>query len=379
MESEIEKISPFWLITAFIFIPVGVYQLLNLLSPFVNNLTAMTISEIYVYPIKSLRGVKLTEAVGTKYGFKHDRTFMLLEVTPTGHKNMAVSRYPAMTQFLTEITGHNTTSGTITITYRAYGDAQKAKTLTIPLTPNTEKLPPFDVKLHESKVTALKMPDEHNAWFSSCFGFDVVLVYLGANKRAVLFQDMQPRDPTPLSLFIHKYIPLASPYLTRLTGGPPQTAQHSITFADCAPYLITSQTSLADISSRLPPGSEMQMSKFRPNIVLSGAFEPYEEDYWGSIRINHAVEMVMAHNCPRCQSINIDYETGKQGTGPEGQVLKRMQHDRRIDAGSKWSPVFGRYGFWDARGRDVVVRVGYRVNVTKVNPRLTVWSWDNVE
>lgn len=44
-----------------------------MLSLSTQNQALTYIPKIYVYPIKSLRGVKLNEAVGTKYGFKHDR------------------------------------------------------------------------------------------------------------------------------------------------------------------------------------------------------------------------------------------------------------------------------------------------------------------
>jgi hypothetical protein len=82
----------------------------------------------------------------------------------------------------------------------------------------------------------------------------------------------------------------------------------------------------------------------------------------------------MAHNCVRCASINIDYDTGKPGTGAQGEILKRLQKDRRIDIGAKWSPVFGRYSFWGVGAKDRVVKVGDQVNVSKVNEGLTIWS-----
>lgn len=82
----------------------------------------------------------------------------------------------------------------------------------------------------------------------------------------------------------------------------------------------------------------------------------------------------MAHNCVRCASINIDYDTGKPGTGAQGEILKRLQKDRRIDIGAKWSPVFGRYSFWGVGAKDKVVKVGDQVNVSKVNEGLTIWS-----
>lgn len=281
---------------------------------------------------------------------------------------MAVSRYPEMTQFLQEID-----NDTIIVNYRAFGNAEKIKTLKIPLVPDSEKLEPFDVNLHNSPTAAFRMPEKYNAWFSECFGYEVVLVYLGDNKRAVLFENMQPLEPDPLTRFLKKYVPFAGSYVEKMMGLH-QNEQWKISFADCAPYLITSHTSLEDVSSRLPEGEEMDMTKFRPNIVIKGAFEAYQEDYWGKIKINNNAEIIMAHNCVRCKSINIDYETGKQGTGPSGEVLKKLQSDRRIDIGAKWSPVFGRYSFWDPKYKSQTVRVGDRVNVTKVNEGLTVWS-----
>jgi uncharacterized protein YcbX len=341
--------------------------------------------KIYVYPIKSLRAVKVKEALGTRYGFKHDRTklylyciiqkltstgtFILLRMTPKGPEPMAVSKQPEMTQFFQEIEGYNDTDGSLRITFRAFGNTSAEKSLTIPLTPDVAKLEPYEVTLHNSPTPAFRMPTKYNDWFTSCFGYEVMLVYLGTNTRPVLFEDMQPVEPDPLTRFLRDKLPFTKGYVERIMGLR-QTQQWRISFADCAPYLIASQTSLEDVSSRLPPGTEMDMEKFRPNIVVSGAFEAYQEDYWGKLKINNKTEIIMAHNCVRCSSINIDYNTGKPGIGPEGQVLKKLQHDRRIDIGAKWSPVFGRYSFWGVQDGDV----GDRVNVSKVNDGLTIWS-----
>lgn len=375
---EIDKVSPVYLLIALIVVPFGVYFLLSFLSPLVHRITAMRISEIYIYPIKSLRAVKVNEALGTKYGFKHDRMFMLFNKTDSGYKNMAVSRFPEMTQFLQEIDGYNDKDGIVRVTYRAFGDTQKASSVTVPLNPDTEKLEPFEVDLHGSKTAAFKMPQQYSDWFSSCFGYEVLLVYLGDNKRPVLFEDMQPLEPDPLTKMLRKYVPFAGTWLDSLMGLRQQD-QWRISFNDCAPYLICSQTSLENVSSRLPDGVEMDITKFRPNIVIKGAFEAFQEDYWGKLKINNKTEIIMAHNCVRCASINIDYETGKPGKGPTGEVLKKLQHDRRIDIGSKYSPVFGRYSFWDMKAGDEVVKVGDRVNVSKVNEGLTIWSWPNLQ
>jgi hypothetical protein len=50
MEEEhkfnIEKVSPIWLVTALCVVPFVLYQLLNVLSPLINRLTAMKISAV---------------------------------------------------------------------------------------------------------------------------------------------------------------------------------------------------------------------------------------------------------------------------------------------------------------------------------------------
>lgn len=319
-------------------------------------------AKIYLYPIKSLRPTQLTSALATKYGFEHDRTFMLLQATPDGYKNMAVSRYPEMTQFLTSIDFDGTGNGTITVTFRAFGNEANVKTLTIPLVPKTAKLEPFEVNMHSSPALAFKMPAEYSDWFSSCFGYEVLFVYLGDNRRDVLFQDLIPGKNLSWISSAAKVIPLLT-----------SPATHRITFADCAPYLIISKTSLADVTLRLPKGEEMDVTKFRPNIVIEGAEEPWEEDFWRKIKIGDA-EIIMAHNCVRCKSINIDYETGKPGTGESGEVLKKLQKDRRVDAGAKWSPVFGRYSFWNPKSTPQTFNVGDKVRVMELSKQRTIWS-----
>ncbi|KAF1916141.1 hypothetical protein BDU57DRAFT_516058 [Ampelomyces quisqualis] len=371
---EIEKVHPMYLITALCVVPFGVYFLLNFLSPLIHRLTAMTISEIYVYPIKSLRGVKVKEALGTAHGFKHDRTFMLLRITPEGPVPMAVSKQPEMTQFLQEIHGYNDADGSLRVTFRAFGNAEAEKSLTIPLTPDPSSLEATEITLHSSATRALQMPQSYNDWFTSCFGYAVQLIYIGAHTRAVLFDDMQPREPSPLTRFLRAPLPFTTRSIASAIGLRPTSPQR-IAFADCAPFLVVSQTSVDDVSSRLPAGHAMDVTKFRPNIVVQGALDAYQEDYWGVLSINNSLDVVLAHNCVRCASVNVDYETGRPGKGELGDVLKKLQEDRRIDVGARWSPVFGRYSFWGVGRGDEVVRVGDRVNVKKVNDGLSIFSW----
>ncbi|KAF2656054.1 MOSC-domain-containing protein [Lophiostoma macrostomum CBS 122681] len=278
---------------------------------------------------------------------------MLLQKTAEGYKNMAVSKYPEMTQFLTNILPpdqDSPTSGSIEVE------------------PDTTKLEPLKIDMHGSPTDAFQMPAEYSTWFSECFGYEVVLAYLGNNLRDVLFEDMNTKTAKSAFSRLLASLPVLGTY---------STSDYKITFADCSPYLITSKTSLADVSARLPDGEEMDMTKFRPNIVVTGAKDAYEEDYWGSLDINGA-KVTLAHNCVRCSSLNVDYNTGKPGTGESGQVLKKLQKDRRVDPGHKWSPVFGRYSFWNSRQGPKTLSVGDEVKVTKVNIQRTKWNWPGI-
>ncbi|KAF2007687.1 hypothetical protein P154DRAFT_516507 [Amniculicola lignicola CBS 123094] len=279
---------------------------------------------------------------------------------------MAVSAFPGMTRFFPSIVlpeDGGSGSGSIVIDFKPAGREDLSKSLTIPLLPKTDGLEVLQYAMHDSSTSAFKMPEEYNSWFSSCFGYDVVLAYLGKNLRDVLFEDLKPQK--------------SGSWLSSLSSMVPSwTASESpkITFADCAPFLVVSKTSLGDVSSRLPEGQEMDITKFRPNIVIEGAESAWEEDFWGKIDVN-GIEFALLHNCVRCKSINIDYSTGQPGTGESGAVLKKMQKDRRVDTGAKWSPVFGRYTFWASKEQARTLRVGDEVSVTQTNAERTTWTW----
>jgi hypothetical protein len=57
-------------------------------------------------------------------------------------------------------------------------------------------------------------------------------------------------------------------------------------------------------------------------------------------------------------------------------VLKTLMKERRVDKGSKWSPIFGRYGFLDGDDQGGEVRVGDDVRVTRRLEERTTWDWD---
>ncbi|GIJ88462.1 hypothetical protein Asppvi_007386 [Aspergillus pseudoviridinutans] len=395
----------------------------------------MHISQLYTYPIKSLRGVPLSEATLTRTGFQYDRRFMLLKVIPGQNgaytlKNMHVPHFPEMALFTTDIIyadKEKDVPGRIIVTYHPPADSHlndnSTKTLEIPLQPEIRGLRQLSIEMHQSPTTGYDMGDPYNEWFSERFGYGVVLAYLGPHSRRVLGSFAPGKSPAhavdkPV-VSTRSLVGLA--VLTLLlngvrvsagasTSGPMQSAteemlrhwpgvaatvvagllswvlmrclstakeDESITFADTAPYLLTSETSLDELSARFAGDECMDMTKFRPNIVVSGAATAFEEDFWAELRVGRgasAARLLLTANCVRCQSINVDYATGKMGTGETGSALKKLMKDRRVDKGAKYSPVFGRYVFLDPQADKVMIRVGDEVDVLRTMKERTIYG-----
>ncbi|KAJ5368828.1 uncharacterized protein N7496_008588 [Penicillium cataractarum] len=421
-----------------------------------ESVTNQTSSQLYIYPIKSLRPTKVTSGELTNLGFRYDRRFMLLKVVPGENggpqalENMHIPEYPEMGLFQTAIeeakTGGDT--GKVVVTYNPpldsdgrEGDAfelgdqresqiesQGSKCLEIPLEPETKNLKAFTVMMHQSPTTGYDMGSRYNDWFSACFGYPVVLAYLGGNTRSVLGtlapakrnkeswwsiwkqELVLPGNGHGNKILDRWLVPFSLGYLvlnavswchTRIEDGKMPASTIGVTvlalgllwsavnifvtrrhearigFADCAPFLVISQTSVENVSGRLAGEEEVDLTKFRPNIVISGAETAFEEDFWAELEVGNSptsstVRLLLTGNCVRCQSLNVDFSTGKMGIGESGSVLKKLMKDRRVDKGAKFSPVFGRYSFLGREGAGEVVKVGDGVRVSRRSEEHTV-------
>jgi uncharacterized protein YcbX len=320
--------------------------------------------KLWVYPIKALRGCQIQTATLTREGFTHDRKFMLLRDLGKEFQNITITKYPSVCLFHTSIQGK-----TVTVSYRPPGGIEdEVKRLEIPLEPHLQRLKKIPVNMHFSPTTAFDMGQQYNEWFSDIFGVKVVLVYWGGNPRKVLGN--LPERTTNVS---SKPLSLISNILGRIPiiGSILYSNDWVIAFNDCAPFLVITEESTADVTKRLPDGVEMDITKFRSNIVLKKSSSAFEEDFWAELLFGEDTTMILTGNCGRCTSLNIDYHTGKSGTGRDGQVLKLLSKDRRVDQGVKYSPIFGRYGFVSTRCEGSVLAVGDEVVVSKRNQERT--------
>jgi uncharacterized protein YcbX len=317
-------------------------------------------------------------------------------------KNMHVPDFPEMTLFMTELvlpSSSNDNDGKVIVRYKPPIDPEAAKmgtnckesrTIEIPLEPDVSGLDTMEIVMHKSPTTAYNMGNKYNDWFTECFGFEVIFAYIGQNRRKVL-GSMSPSAQNSLRKTTTTTTNgKASGWLSSITSSIPsigffggaqnkENEDRVLTFSDAASYMVASETSLQNVSDRLPEGEDMDMSKFRPNIVVSGAATAWEEDFWGELSFQardeqEPVQLILTSNCLRCVSVNIDYATGKPGKGESGQILKKLNNDRRVDAGSKWSPVFGRYGFLKDPSVSAKIHVGDKVEVSKRLPERTTFG-----
>lgn len=291
---------------------------------------------------------------------------MLLKVHDDGHlEPIEIVKFPSCALFDQEIVGDK-----LLVRYNIPEEPlfpptpEQKTTLEIPLEPDTSGLERVEVNLYDSTCMGYRMLEHYSSWFSACLGFESILVYVGDGRRPVL-GTMSPHSQKQQS---RGWLSSMASYVT----GSNEEDPHALTFTCVAAYLITTEASVKEVSSRLPPGEEMDMRKFRPNIVIDGE-GVFDEDFWGEIEIGKGPRFVMTGNCGRCRSINIDYGTGRPGTGETGSVLKKLMKDRRVDKGNKWAPVFGRYGF--LLDEEAEVHVGDEVNVTERLEERRVWDW----
>ena len=325
-------------------------------------------------------------------------------------KNMHVPHFPSMCLFTTEFSPSAENPEKVLVRYalaHTFDQPEQKlpsgeEVLEIPIRPDVDGLglESIEYKLHTAVAKAYVMPEKVCRWFSDRFGFEVRLNYIGLNRREVLgnLNPNAPRtwvgDPDPKKE-VEKALSPGGGWLGGLKAGVGSVVgtvasytgmdgykgvDDGLTFTDLAAFLVVNYKSHVDVSGRVQ--TDIDVEKFRPNIVVDGGDEEcsaWSEDYWGEIAIGpeeRGTRIAFTSNCARCASVNVDYQTGKMHEGSEGQLLKSMQSDRRVDPGFKYSPIFGRYGFLSQKNgtrpeRPITISVGDEVQITKKNDKRT--------
>ncbi|SFB57271.1 MOSC domain-containing protein [Algoriphagus aquimarinus] len=237
---------------------------------------SLIIQDLYIYPIKSLAGIRLTEAKVEERGFELDRRWMLIDESG---RFLSQRTFPIMALLRVEI-GEDSLS--------VYHSSNPLESIHIPFTEEGEEI--SSVTVWDDDMPARLVNSQIDEWFSKVLGMNVRLVKMPLSTERKV-------DP--------KYA---------VNG-------ESVSFADGMPYLLIGQKSLEDLNKKLE--EPVPMNRFRPNIVFSGG-EAFIEDSWRRIQIGE-LDLQVVKPCARCVMITVDQNTGIKAAEP----LKTLASYRR--------------------------------------------------
>lgn len=247
-------------------------------------MSAIRVSGLNTYPIKSCAGVRLAEARVTPSGLEHDRDFMIVD---DNGGFVSQRQVPEM--------------ALIVPTIRA-----TSLVLAAPGMPNAEvplQIEPDDACLvnatvHGHPVVGQIVREDLNEWFTS------FLPRYKGNRR---FRLVRVRDDAPR-------------YIAERYQRP--EASNQLGFADGHSILLATEPSLAQLNKEMD--EPVPMNRFRPNVVIDGEdLAPYDEDFWTQLQIG-ALTAFVVKACDRCAIPDVD-----QDTGITGKAVRRALTTRR--------------------------------------------------
>jgi len=223
----------------------------------------LQLSEIWVYPVKSLGGIQLQESKVTDRGLELDRRWLLVD---DDGRFLSQREYPRLALFKPQIVGNF-----LRITHSVL-----LESIDIELRPVFSETNKIKVTVWDDTIDAFEVSAITTDWFTKLLGFSVRLVYMPEESERKLDPDYA------------------------ITG-------HEInSFSDAYPFLIIGQASLDDLNGRLEV--QVPMNRFRPNFVFTNG-EAFEEDTWREFSIGN-VAFVGVKPCDRCVMTTVDPEKG---------------------------------------------------------------------
>ncbi len=237
------------------------------------------LSEIWIYPIKSLGGIRLHSSRVLGKGLAFDRRWMLIDETNT-FMSQRINAELALFKL------QPVTDGFI-ISFQ-----EKSLRLSF----QNEYLPEkITARVWDDEVQVHEVSKAHSCWFSEQVGF---------NCKLVAFPEEHGRKVDPRYGDENDHVSLADGY----------------------PFLIIGQASLDDLNSRLP--EPILMNRFRPNLVFTGG-SPFEEDAWANFTIGKN-RFKGVKPCARCVLITVNQENAEKGKEPLATLSTYRKRDNKI-------------------------------------------------
>ncbi|KAI5783871.1 MOSC domain-containing protein [Peziza echinospora] len=338
------------------------------------------VKSLWIYPVKSCRGVEVGEGRVVETGLQYDRQFTFAEwkLDPkTGVERwvfITQRQYPLMARIITRLkfkaegTGPDPSGqGKVVLTIE-YPRVVKSKssyfgrwfaggarehdnlvTVDVPLAADDEyyqsKFPMEEVKIWREVVPAYNLSTLLPSTRS-------LPAFLGLKPGAAL---ALLRIPPSRPRMVYKCAPKPEEI-----GYQPQTG-----FADSYPLHIINLASVRDLNSRLDQGPggkpipELSVRRFRANIIVEGP-PAYAEDDWKVIKVGGNTIHTSCRTT-RCNLPNTNPDTGEKHPTEPAKTLKSY---RCIDAGASLSACMGMQAVPVNLGG--TIKVGDKVEVVAV-------------
>lgn len=237
--------------------------------------SVITVSQLYVYPVKSCKAISLKSASFDARGFVHDRAWAVVDkdgkvLTQRDHSKMALIE-------------PRVEDGQKTGSYNLFLNAPGMSPIVIP-TQDDDLASEAEVWGDLCKAT--DQGDDAASWLSE---------YL---ERPARLRRMHSTEKRAVGKAGRNY------------------PESTVNFQDVYPLLIISEASLNALNQELE--APVSMNRFRPNIVVNGC-GPYAEDQWRQIIIGKT-RIDIVEPCARCVVTTIEQETGRKG----GEPLKTL-------------------------------------------------------
>ncbi len=267
----------------------------------------LTVSELFIYPVKSMGGISVASAMVTDRGFEYDRRWMLVD---ENNHFLTQREFEAMALLQVELIFEG---------LKVYHKKNIHSPIIIPFSSETNEK--ANVEIWDDNCEAQFVSRIADEWFSDMLLLKCRLVYMpGSTKRCV-----------DKSYAFNKEI----------TG-----------FSDAFPFLIIGQSSLNDLNSRLT--EPLPINRFRPNIVFTGG-GPFEEDVMEHFTINH-INFYGVKLCARCVITTINQDNADKAKEPLRTLATYRMKNNKI--------YFGQNVLHNGEG---TISVGDTIEIIKVN------------
>uniref|UniRef100_A0A8I3WVQ7 Mitochondrial amidoxime reducing component 2 n=1 Tax=Callithrix jacchus TaxID=9483 RepID=A0A8I3WVQ7_CALJA len=241
-----------------------------------------TVAKLWIYPVKSCKGVAVSEAectaLGLRSGDLRDRFWLVIK--EDGHM-VTARQEPRLV--LVSITYENNR-----LIFRA---------------PDVDQL-----------VLPTKQPSSNKLYDCRIFGLDIKGRDCG-NEAAQWFTNFLKTEAYRLVQFETNMKGRTSKKLLA-----PINWNYQVAYPDYSPLLVMTDASLVDLNTRME--KKVKMENFRPNIVVTGC-DAFEEDTWDELLIG-SVEVKRVMACSRCILTTVDPDSGIIDRKEPLDTLKRF-------------------------------------------------------